>query len=161
MMYQMGGGMGMMGGGMVDLLDLGFGGEPEALRSRSRSRGAAPKKRVGQACAARVSRGSEVDVWPGLSVKAPKRHEAEHVTCTIVIYNAVSGGVPSEEDVVRAVEDLESLYASCGVKGKLAEPEFDFMKKELTVKDMQEIAAKVATQPYKPPAQAVQGFDVF
>lgn len=128
-------------------------------RLPERSPPARPK--VGQACAARVSRGSEVDVWPGLTVREPRRHEAEHVTCTVVIYNAVAGGVPSEEDVVRAVEDLERLYASCGASGRLTDREFDFMKAELTVKDAVDIKTKLATQPYKPPGQPVKGFDVF
>lgn len=41
----------------------------------------------GVSSAARVSRGTEHDVWSGLAVKAPKRNAAEHVTVTVVIYN--------------------------------------------------------------------------
>ena len=44
---------------------------------------------VGTCSAARVSRGSEYDLWPGLSVKSPKRNALEHVTVTVVLYNAV------------------------------------------------------------------------
>lgn len=119
----------------------------------------APK--VGSACAARVSRGTEVDTWEGLSVKEPTRHPDEHVTCTVVIYNAISGGVPSEADVVAAIDDLEQLYTACGVQGRLAGHEFDFMKEELKVKDMTVIADKMATQPYTPPPQAVANFASF
>jgi len=117
--------------------------------------------KAGSACAARVSRGAEVDIWKGLTVKEPKRHSSEHVTCTVVIYNAISGGVPSETDVVAAIDDLEQLYAACNVKGNLADQEFDFMKKELTVNDAVSIADKLSTQPYKPPTHNVIGHDVF
>jgi hypothetical protein len=117
--------------------------------------------KVGSACAARVSRGSEIDTWKGLTVKEPKRHSSEHVTCTVVIYNAISGGVPSEADVVAAIDDLEQLYAACNAKGNLADQQFDFMKKELTVNDAVCIADKLTTQPYKPPPHSVIGHDVF
>lgn len=132
---------------------------PRSLSSLKRR--SSPKPKVGSACAARVSRGTEVDTWQGLAVKAPKRHPSEHVTCTVVIYNAVAGGVPSEADVIAAIDDLEQLYAACATRGELADQEFDFMKKELTVKDALDIADKVTTQPYKPPAQSVAGFDAF
>merc|ERR1712048_1508438 len=84
--------------------------------------------------AARVSRGTEVDLWPGLTVKEPKRNQTERVTVTVVIYNTVMGGVPTVDDVAAAIDDLEALYEACGVTGKLADQQFDFMKKELTVK---------------------------
>merc|ERR1719491_2303493 len=73
-------------------------------RSFKRRSAGAPR---GTANAARVSRGSEFDVWPGLSVTAPKRN-------------------------------LEDLYEKCSVKGSLADTAFDFMKKDLTAKDMTE-----------------------
>merc|ERR1719399_713311 len=103
-------------------------GPPRGIRSR----GAATPQRVGAANAARVSRGSEHDVWPGLSVKDPERNGSEHVTVTVVIYNTIADGVPSVEDVIAAIDDLEALYAACSAEGKLADKEFDFMKKELT-----------------------------
>jgi len=84
--------------------------------------------RQGSSNAARVSRGSEEDVWGGLSVKTPARHEAEHVTATIVIYNTVAGGVPSAQDVKAAIDDMESLYANCGWSGKLTDSGASFMK---------------------------------
>merc|ERR1719352_1021961 len=111
-------------------------------------RGAA---RRGTANAARVSRGREEDVWAGLSVKKPERHSDEHVTVTIVIYNTIADGVPSEEDVVAAIDDLEALYEACGTSGRLDTSTFDFMKEELTVKASKEILTKVSTQPYTPP----------
>ena len=120
-------------------------------RSRSRGRG-------GQSRAARVSRGSEFDVWKGLSVKAPKRHDSEHVTITVVVYNVVRGGVPSTADVVNAIDDLEMLYKACSDDGHLEDSTFDFMKDELKVKDMLDISCKMQSQP---PAQDVERHDVF
>merc|ERR1712100_432089 len=131
-----------------------------APRCRSMRR-SSPAPRVGSACAARVSRGSEFDTWKGLVAKTPKRNPSEHVTCTVVIYNAVSGGVPSEADVIAAIDDLEQLYAACSIQGHLADKEFDFMKKELTVQDALDIKDKVTKQPYNPPVQSVAGFNAF
>lgn len=122
-------------------------------RDRSRSRG-----RTGRSSAARVSRGSEFDVWPGLSVKEPKRHESEHVTITVVVYNVVKGGVPSTEDVINAIDDLEKLYSACSGSARLADSSFDFMKQELQVKDILDISGKVQ---FQPPTKEVEGHDVF
>jgi hypothetical protein len=129
-----------------------------ATSSMSMYRAAKPSPPTGTANAARVSRGSEFDVWPGLSTSSPKRHPGEHVTLTVVIYNTVTGGVPSEADVMAAIDDLENLYEQCGAHGRLADATFDFMKKDLLAQDMADITDKVTTQP--PPA-AVASFDVF
>mmetsp|Transcript_4251 Transcript_4251/g.6929 ORF Transcript_4251/g.6929 Transcript_4251/m.6929 type:complete len:440 (-) Transcript_4251:254-1573(-) len=118
--------------------------------SRRRSLGnKSAKFQEGIANAARVSCGSEFDVWPGLDVDMPERNASEHVTVTVVIYNTVADGVPSEKDVVAAIDDLEELYAKCSATGKLADKTFDFMKNELTVKDVIDIATKAVTQPPK------------
>ena len=69
---------------------------------------------VGTANAARVSKGTQHDVWTGLSVKDPQRHPREHITVTCVIYNTIEGGVPSEADVMAAIKDMERLYRACG-----------------------------------------------
>lgn len=124
-------------------------------------RRAAPQRKLGRANAARVSRGSEHDTWAGLSVKEPKRNDSERVTVTVVIYNTVAGGVPSQEDVAAAVEDMEALYAQCVWSGHLADDGADFMKAELTVADTLKIAQKVTTQPYVPPSHTVVGGDAF
>eukprot|EP00438_Fugacium_kawagutii_P023541 Skav200896 [mRNA] locus=scaffold1581:171508:174646:+ [translate_table: standard] len=112
----------------------------------------------GQSTAARVSRGSEYDTWPGLSVSTVSRNASEHVTVTVVLYNAVKGGVPSEGDVIAAIDDLESLYRACSETGKLADSTFDFMKQPLKVDDVNQIAAKVV---YQPPPVQVLGYDQF
>jgi len=101
----------------------------------------------GIANAARVSRGSEFDIWPGLGIDKPERNSSEHVTVTVVIYNTVADGIPSEADVMAAIDDLEDLYAKCSAEGTLADSTFDFMKKELTVKDAIDISTKISTQP--------------
>jgi len=75
------------------------------------------------------------------------RHPNEHVTATIVMYYTCSGGVPTAEDVKRAIDDLEELYQAVEVNGNLADEKFDFMKSELTVKDAMDIKKKVLTQP--------------
>mmetsp|Transcript_19538 Transcript_19538/g.34306 ORF Transcript_19538/g.34306 Transcript_19538/m.34306 type:complete len:703 (+) Transcript_19538:81-2189(+) len=85
----------------------------------------------GKCSAARVSIGSKHDEWSGLVTKGRtlRRHSTERVTATIVIYNAVAGGVPSEDDAVAAIDDMERLYASCsGGSGNLAEAKFDEFK---------------------------------
>lgn len=104
-----------------------------------------PTKR-GIANAARVSRGTEFDIWPGLGIDKPERNSSEHVTVTVVIYNTVADGIPSEADVIAAIDDLEDLYAKCSAEGTLADSTFDFMKKELTVKDAIDISTKFSTQ---------------
>jgi len=104
------------------------------------------KKRVGKANAARVSRGSKVDNWGGLTVTNPKRHPNEHITVTCVIYNTVAGGVPSAEDVCAAIDDMENLYAACSVSGKLGSNAFNFMKSELTTQDMIDVTTTPGVQ---------------
>merc|ERR1711976_91748 len=106
-----------------------------------------PVLKEGIANAARVSRGSEEDTWSGLTVETPVRNEHEHLTISIVIYFTVAGGVPSEKDVLAAIDDMEMLYNACNAKGRLADEEFDFMKKELPVKDVLDINKKITEQP--------------
>jgi len=71
-----------------------------------------------------VSRGSEHDIWPGLTVTNPKRNSSEHITVTVVLYNAIVGGVPSVDDVKAAIDDMEQLYAACSTSGQRAEWQF-------------------------------------
>lgn len=71
---------------------------------------------LGISSAARVSRGTEYDNLEGkslLKAKSFTRHESERITATIVLYNVVVGGVPTEADVLAAIDDLEQLYAAC------------------------------------------------
>ena len=141
-----------------------LGAAPTAYRGATRSRGAPPRPRVGTANAARVSRGSMVDkVDRTVKIVKPQRDASQHVTVTVVIYNTVAGGVPSAEDVKAAVDDMEALYASCGWTGRLASDGASFVKKELTVKNAQDIADKLVHQPYVPPpaSNLVVGGDLF
>merc|ERR1712072_549158 len=87
------------------------------------------------------------DTWKGLTKKTPVRNPAEHITITVVLYFTVANGVPSEADVLAAIDDMEKLYDSCTGKGRLAEEKFDFMKSELTVKDVKDIHEKLVAQP--------------
>lgn len=129
------------------------------LRSRAAP---APRPVVGTSNAARVSRGSEAGPFKPVAVPKPERDESQHCTATVVMYYTVAGGVPSEADVLAAIDDLEHLYASCNWKGRLADDGASFMKSELTVHDMQTITAKVTTQPYKPaPTGPVVNANVF
>mmetsp|Transcript_14103 Transcript_14103/g.30369 ORF Transcript_14103/g.30369 Transcript_14103/m.30369 type:complete len:635 (-) Transcript_14103:376-2280(-) len=105
-----------------------------------------PAVKVGRASAARVSRGDYYGMHRGLPVTKPTRNAHEHVTVTCVLYNTVIGGVPNEVDVLAAVEDMDRLYAACTETGRLADAAFDFMKTELTVGNMHDIASKVLTQ---------------
>ena len=102
------------------------------FRSTRGAQGTAPDRPVvGTSSAARVSIGSKHDDWAGLAVKGRqlKRHPTERVTVTVVIYNAVAGGVPSEADVVAAIDDMEQLYASTtGGSGRLVDRAFDVFK---------------------------------
>lgn len=108
---------------------------------------------AGSANAARVSRGSHVGVYEGVTKRDPARDLAQHPTITCIIFNTVAGGIPSVEDVAAAIDDMEALYAATG-SGRLADEKFDFMKTELTVKAVQDVVTKVVTQPYTPAAGA-------
>lgn len=119
------------------------------------------RPRTGTANAARVSRGREHDVWPGLGVSNPRRHASEHVTVTVVIYNTVANGVPNQQDVIAAIDDLERLYSACGAEGCLTDNKFDFMKAKLVEEDLADIATKVVVQPYTPPSASVMDADAF
>jgi len=131
-------------------------------KSSRKKRKATKQVKKGTANAARVSRGKEFDVWNGLSQTEPKRNESEHITVTIVSYFTIAGGVPSEADVVAAIDDMEKLYNSCTEKGNLADDTFDFMKDELTVKDVVDIQTKIKTQPaFVPSNVGVTNHDVF
>mmetsp|Transcript_49710 Transcript_49710/g.93047 ORF Transcript_49710/g.93047 Transcript_49710/m.93047 type:complete len:455 (+) Transcript_49710:68-1432(+) len=125
-----------------------------SVRDRSRSRG----RPAAHSSAARVSRGTEFDTWKGLTVKAPTRHEDEHVTITVVVYNVVKGGTPTEQDIIRAIDDLEKLYAACSTNAHLAEDPMKFMTKSLKVQDLVDISCK--TQ-FQPPSKEVEEHGVF
>merc|ERR1711998_415132 len=140
----------------------GFSFGAKLSKSRRKKRKATKQVKKGTANAARVSRGKEFDVWNGLSQTEPKRNESEHITVTIVSYFTIAGGVPSEADVVAAIDDMEKLYNSCTEKGNLADDTFDFMKDELTVKDVVDIQTKIKTQPaFVPSNVGVTNHDVF
>ena len=52
--------------------------------------------------------------WRGLQATMPlSRHNTQRITVTVVLYNTVAGGFPTEADVVSAIDDLEQLYKAC------------------------------------------------
>lgn len=100
-------------------------------------------QREGTSNAARVSVGSQVDEYKGLSLAhVPKRNPSEHITVTVIMYYTVAGGVPTEEDVVRAIDDLEALYAESRAGRLGTDPsKKEAFTKELTVADVKGINA--------------------
>lgn len=128
--------------------------------------GAAPGPTTGVANAARVSRGSEVDIWNGLGLKSPARDPSQHVTVTVVIYNTVAGGVPSDVDVKAAIDDMELLYRACGWSGRLTDTgTVDFMKtaNDKAFPGLPTAVSNANTFPTQPPAppQALFGDQLF
>jgi len=100
----------------------------------------------GVANAARVSRGSVADHWDGLTVKELKR-DRQHCTVTVQLYHTVSGGTPSPQDVMAAIDDMEALNDACTAwHGRLADDGASFMKSKLTAGDVQNAVEKVTTQ---------------
>ena len=133
---------------------------PSPKRNMSSRFASKPKPAVGTANAARVSRGSEQDKWAGIANKAPERDPSQHGTITVTLYYTVAGGVPSAADVEACVADIDALYRACPSDKRLVD--CGEVTAELTIKNMQDIVAKVTTQPYCPPAQPVvdSGFPV-
>jgi len=102
---------------------------------------------VGVSNAARVGLGSELDRdWEGLSRTDLVRDDTQHVTITVTNFFTVSGGVPSAQDVERAIADLEYLYAQTDATQRLSQAT-DLLS-PLTGKVMEQVVAKT---PYTPP----------
>lgn len=122
----------------------------------TRSYHPAPSKK-GTSNAARVSRGSEVDTWGGLTKKDPQRDHAQHITATVTMYYTVAGGVPSELDIAKAIADLDTLYANCNQIANLTganKATGGNFTAPLDATTATAIVEKVAEQPYKPPVFA-------
>ncbi len=65
--------------------------------------------------AARVSRGSQVDVWRGVAKPNVERDPTQHITVTVTLYyTCSSGNAPSSEDIMAAINDMNQLYSSSG-----------------------------------------------
>jgi len=101
----------------------------------------------GLSSAARLSIGTEHDIWKGLPDKKFEREKKQHITITVVIYNVVQNGTPSPQDLKKAIDDIESLYQATspsGYKlGKLTDPEFEFMKENGGVQKVDKVVAHV------------------
>jgi hypothetical protein len=89
---------------------------------------------IGVSNAARVSRGSHHGIATPVPNRKPERDASMHGTITVTMYYTVVGGVPSAEDVRRAVEDLDELYKKCPSDKRLVEcHEVTAMPKSLVV----------------------------
>jgi hypothetical protein len=111
----------------------------------------------GTSKAARVSRGSEVDVWNGVVHKSPKRQANSRVTITVTMYQMVKDGVPTEKDINKAIDDIEALYKACNDTKKLSnapEATVDISKNQQAAEDTMEAINKAMVNPYTPPTYA-------
>jgi len=101
---------------------------------------------TGISTAARISRGEMVKCFEygKYEIGAVERHPDEHITVTVVLYHTIQNGVPSTADVVAAIDDMENLYSKCAISGNLADAGFNFMKHELTVKEMDVVGKKIS-----------------
>jgi len=121
-----------------------FGSQPRSFNNER----CAPK---GISNAARVSQGSEMDIWDGLRVKDVERDAKQVITITVTMYYTVTGGVPRAEDVKSAIADLEMLYKSTECTPFNLKDAPAKVTKELTVGNMVDIQEKIQEQPYKKP----------
>lgn len=79
-----------------------------------------------QSYASRVSAGTTADgTSAALTVNTRQicRHPDQHITVTITHYYVVKDGVPTEQDIVTAIKEMNSLYKSCGVSTTLMDDE--------------------------------------
>jgi len=75
---------------------------------------------IGVSSAARVSKGSvALEEAKEIDMTKLTRSDSEHITITVILYNVVKGGVPSEDDIIAAVAELDKLYSSCSWSGNL------------------------------------------
>lgn len=107
------------GGGSSSGFSFGGGGSEECVPISASIHPAACVMRgapVGKSTAARVSKGSiENPDWKGLrDNKNWTRHPSHHATITVTFYFAVEGGVPSEADMERAMDELDQFYEKLG-----------------------------------------------
>ena len=122
------------------------------LQTHSAERSSSPKK-IDTANAAQVSRGTKLDTCSDLNVETPQKNTSknEHITCTIVtygFYKTIPDGVPSESDIVAAIDEMESLYDACNESGRLADSVYDFTEEvDRTVKNVIDIRKKIVEQP--------------
>lgn len=82
-----------------------------------------PEISLGQSNSARISKGSVAGIHDVVDISKYKRDLSQHITITIILYNTVVGGVPSKEDVMAAVNELESLYRDLKT-GRLSETSY-------------------------------------
>lgn len=82
----------------------------------------------GRYSAARVFLGVRVGACRSLLITEPTRKQDEHVTITCGFHSALSSGIPSENDVLAAVNDMEKVYLAFSDSGCLGDRKFNFME---------------------------------
>jgi hypothetical protein len=69
----------------------------------------------GQSSAARISKGSDAGIVVNVNSKDYKR-ASQHITITVMLYNTVKDGVPTEQDIMSAVAELDKLYIASSAR---------------------------------------------
>ena len=105
--------------------DSDEGGEEEYCKDFQQISGSFSQREAPRVSSGRLSRGSEHDTIEKIKTKLDRKEQ--HITVTIVLYNTATEGVPSEEDIVSAIDDMENLYKSCEWNGKLSDKNSSFM----------------------------------
>lgn len=89
---------------------------PKCIRGGSRE----VAREEGVSSAARISKGSVAsEKATEVDIEKLKRSETEHITITVILYHVVKGGIPTKEDVLSSVKELDQLYSSCMWSGNL------------------------------------------
>jgi huntingtin len=110
-----------------------YGLESMTLESRTvRTKGSRGGPASARSSAARINMGSDSGVRTSeIKCSDYKRALNQHITVTVVLYHVIetngSNGllcVPTKEDVLAAINELEELYRSCGSAHKLADSTF-------------------------------------
>lgn len=110
------------------------------LRGFLAAAGSAPT--VGVCSAGRLSTGTRVGPATKLGRPEMRRDPKQHPTVTVTLYYLVEGGVPSAEDIQRAVTELDELYAKRPRKtGQLFDEKFEGT---FTTKDAPALKANTA-----------------
>ena len=93
-----------------------------------------PARREGVSRAARISLGDAAGEFDGLALRqGVARDSSQEVTVTIVTFYTVAGGVPTRDDIRRAVDDHDAIARDFGGTRLLSDPLFP--KPELTAKN--------------------------
>ena len=86
--------------------------------------------------AARLSKGSLAKLVPSRELVIPertlRRHPSQRITVTVVLFNTITSGVPSESEILAAIDEMEAMYSTCNTSGNRHESKFDWYNTEST-----------------------------